>query len=111
MKNIQIIDGADNATFSVFQATNEEFAELFPNGQDMELSEDFHKRVGDERACAVLDPIWERPILKRDAQGIHGTLYYNWDRKRAHLPPSKREVDFNEQAINPAQRRLFAAHR
>lgn len=111
MKNVQIIDGADNATFSVFQATDEEFAEIFPHGQDMELSEDFHERVGDERACAVLTPIWERPILKRDAHGIHGTLYYDWDRKRVHLPASKREVDWNERAINPAQRRLFAAHR
>jgi hypothetical protein len=31
MKNIQIIDGADNATYSIFQATDDEFA----NGLDM----------------------------------------------------------------------------
>ena len=111
MKNIQIIDGADNATFSIFQATDEEFAEIFPNGQDMELSGDFHARVGDERALAVLTPIWERPILKRDAQGIDGTLYYGWGRKRAHLPASKREVDWNERSINEAQRRLFQSAR
>ena len=30
MKNIQIIDGADSATLSIFQATNEEFAQIFP---------------------------------------------------------------------------------
>lgn len=41
MKIIQVIDGADNATFSLFQATDEEFAILFPGeGQDMALSED-----------------------------------------------------------------------
>ena len=58
MKNIQIIDGADNATFSIFQATDEEFAAIFPgDGQDIELSEDFHRRVGDERARAILTPI------------------------------------------------------
>jgi hypothetical protein len=111
MKNIQIIDGAENATFSIFQATDEEFAEIFPNGQDMELSEDFQDRVGEERAHAVLTPIWERPILKRDAQGIHGTLYYDWDCKRVHLPASKREVDWDERAINEAQRRLFRSAR
>ena len=111
MKNIQIIDGADNATFSIFQATDEEFAEIFPNDQDMELSEDFHERVGDERSSAVLTAIWERPILKREAQGIHGTLYYDWDRKRVHLPASKREVDWNERDINEAQRRLFRSAR
>ena len=32
MKNIQIIDGALNATFSVFQATDDEFASIFPSG-------------------------------------------------------------------------------
>jgi hypothetical protein len=59
MRNILIIEGADNATFSIFQATDDEFAAVFPNDQDMELSEDFHARVGDERARAVLTPIWE----------------------------------------------------
>jgi|GEM_PF-2911166 len=30
MKNIQVIDGAQNCTFSIFQATREEFSLLFP---------------------------------------------------------------------------------
>jgi len=30
VKNIQIIDGAGNATYNIFQATNDEFAEIFP---------------------------------------------------------------------------------
>jgi hypothetical protein len=111
MKNIQIIDGADNATFSIFQATDDEFAAIFPNNQDMEFAEDFFARVGEQRAQAVLEPIWERPILKRDVQGIHGTLYYGWERKRRSLPASKREVDWDDRAINAAQRRLFGAHR
>ncbi len=41
MKNIQIIDGASNCTFSIFQATAEEFNLLFPEpGQDIQFSED-----------------------------------------------------------------------
>ena len=111
MKNIRIIDGALNATFSVFQATNEEFEAIFPNDQDMEFIEDFVARAGEERAGAVLRPIWERPILKRDAQGIHGTLFYQWSDRRAYFPPSKREVDFDESGINEAQRRLFRVSR
>ena len=31
MKNVQVIDRADNATFSIFQATGEEFVLIFPN--------------------------------------------------------------------------------
>lgn len=33
MKNVQIIDGAVNATFSVFQTTEEECAAIFPDGK------------------------------------------------------------------------------
>lgn len=55
MKNIQIIDGALNATFSIFQATEEEFAAIFPDGQDMELAEDLFERLGDEEAGRVLE--------------------------------------------------------
>ena len=111
MRNILIVDGADNATFSVFQATDEEFRAIFPNDQDMELAEDFFERVGESQATAVLAPIWERPVLRRDANGIHGTLFYDNDRRRRHLPTSKREVDWDERAVNEAQRRLFRANR
>jgi hypothetical protein len=112
LKNIQIIDGALNATFSIFRATEDEFAAIFAAaGQDMEFIEDFTARVGDERALQILKPVWERPILKRDAQGIHGTLYYEYESKRKYLPKTKREVDWDDQAINSAQRRLFVSKR
>lgn len=109
MKNIQIIDGAANATFSIFQATEEEYASIFPDHRDMELIEDLFARLGDDAAAQVLNPIWHRPILKRDAVGIHGTLFY--DNAQRHIPSTKREVDWNDGAINPAQRELFARHR
>jgi hypothetical protein len=110
MKNIQIIDGALNATFSVFQATDEEFVAIFPGGRDMELAEDLFERLGDEEANRVLVPLWNRPVLKRDALGIHGTLFYNNEGRR--IPKSKREVDWGDcGAINQAQRELFSRHR
>jgi hypothetical protein len=111
MKNIQIIDGATNATFSVFQATAEEFDAIFPDGRDMELAEDLIDRLGDDAAGAVLAPLWSRPILKRDALGIHGTLFYDNEDRRAYIQPSKREVDWDSRSINQAQRDLFAKHR
>ena len=111
MKNIQIIDGASNATFSVFQATDEEFAAIFPDGRDIELVEDLNERIGERTAGSVLTPIWGRPILKRDALGIHGTLFYDNDHRRHHIPPSKREVDWADSSVNQAQRDLFAQHR
>jgi hypothetical protein len=111
MKNIQIIDGAANATFSVFQATEEEFTVIFPEGRDIELIEDLIERIGEEAAGSVLAPLWQRPILKRDALGIHGTLFYNNGQRRDRIPPSKREVDWDYGSVNQAQRDLFARHR
>jgi len=113
LKNIQIIDRAENATFSIFQATDDEFSAIFPAfGQDIELIEDFIARCGgDDQAGVILKPVWERPILKRDAHGIHGTLYYEYGDRRKYLPATKREVDWDEGAMNGAQRRLFASKR
>jgi hypothetical protein len=113
VKNIQIVNGALNATFSIFQATEEEFAAIFPgDGQDMEIIEDFVARIGgDEQTGRFFAPIWERPILKRDANGIHGTLYYDYEERRRFLPASKREVDWDDLSINYAQRELFASKR
>jgi hypothetical protein len=111
MKNVQIIDGADNATFSIFQASEKEFDAIFPEGRDLEFIEDFIERAGEKRADVILSAIWKRPILKRDAQGLHGTLFYGWADRRKHYPATKREVDTNELSINDAQRRLFRANR
>ena len=111
MKNIQIIDGALNATFSIFQATEEEFAAIFPDGRDIEIADDLIERLGAEEAGCVLSPLWERPILKREASGIHGTLFYDAEERREFLPKSKREVDWDERYVNEPQRVLFRQHR
>jgi hypothetical protein len=111
MRNIQIIDGAANATFSVFQATEDEFAVIFPGGRDMEFADDLIDRLGPQEADRVLTALWERPILKRDATGIHGTLFYDADERREFMPASMRETDWDERFINEAQRRLFREHR
>jgi hypothetical protein len=111
MKNIQIIDRAANATFSLFQATEEEFAAIFPNGSEMQIVEDVIGRLGDEEANRVISPVWERPILKREALGINGTLFDDSENRRVFLPPSGREVDWPSGSINRAQRELFASHR
>lgn len=58
MNSVQVIDGAGNATFSVFQATDKEFKLIYPgDGQDMEIVEDFVERVGVDSANEVLNAI------------------------------------------------------
>jgi hypothetical protein len=107
VKNIQVIDGAVNATFNIFQATEDEFATIFAGpGQDIEVAEEFVRRVGEEAAGKTLSPVWERPIYKHDVKGIHGTLYYDWKEKAKYLPKSRREID--RDGVNEAERALYA---
>jgi len=109
MKNIQIIDGADNATYSIFQASDSEFDTIFPGpGQDLEIVEDYISRVGESEASSTLSKLWQRPIHKRHALGIHGTLYYDYYEKRQYLPVSRREIDRVSGQINEAERSLYA---
>ena len=108
MLNVQIIDGADNATFAIFQATEVQFAALFPRkGQDLEIIEAVIKRLGQKKTNDMLQTMWQRPILKKNAQGVHGTLFYNYYDKRQHLPKSKREVDREESQISEPERALY----
>ena len=107
MKNIQIIDGASNCTFSLLQATVLEFALLFPEAmQDIQYAEDLDRRPKWAEVSVALERIWERPVRKRDAQGIHGTLFYQLERYKT-LYREKREDLVVSSAINRAQRRLF----
>ncbi len=71
MKNIQIIDGAVNCTFSIFQASDDEFALLFPEpAQEIQFAEDLAHLPDQAKVEVALNQIWGRPIRKRDAQGI-----------------------------------------
>jgi hypothetical protein len=107
MKNIQVIDGALNCTFSIFQATDEEFVLLFPGPrQDIQYAEDLADLSRQDEISAALQRIWERPVRKQDAHGIHGTLFYQLQRYK-NVFREKREEAVVPSAINRAQRRLF----
>ncbi len=111
MKNVQVIDGAENCTFSVFQMTDREFKAVFPGGRDIAFIEDVIKRLGTKRASSILRPVWDRPVLKKDIVGLHGTLFYQFAKKKKYFPRSRREMDWNELSINEAQRRLHRANK
>lgn len=108
MPNIQIIDGAENATFTVYEVTDEQFSLIFPgNGQDLEIIEAVAKRLKGNPAGEALLTMWDKPLLKSDTQGIHGTLFYNYYQNRHHLPKSKREIDRNESQLPEPVRALY----
>lgn len=89
-KNIQVIDGADNSAYDIYQATNDEFRMIFSiDGQDIQFAEDLSYN---QEMDSVFNNIWNRVIDKKNAQGIHGTLFYGLSFKKKYYP-NKKETD------------------
>lgn len=92
MKNVQVVDGANNCMYEIFSVEDDEFLELFPDGADVEFIEDATCRLGEERISAILVKMWDRPVDKKLVQGIHGTLFCELEYKEAYFP-TKREAE------------------
>jgi hypothetical protein len=92
MKNIQVIDGAENATFSIFQATDEEFDLLFLHGTDVAFLEDIEARLTEEQQKDVFKALWSRPVNKKTVHGIHGTYFVDLNHRKVFFP-SRKEAD------------------
>lgn len=107
MKNVQIIDGAKNCTFSIFQATESEFRLIFPDdGQEIQFSDDLKSLPSQDELSVALKNLWTRPVRKKDAMGIHGTLFFQLARYKNYYR-WKAEDGIDPSAINSAQRELF----
>ena len=77
-------------------------APLFPEeGQDIEFIEDVAEHLSPEQQERAFSGAWTRPVRKPDAQGIHGTLFYQLDYKKEYYP-SKRESDVAGPPHSPA---------
>jgi hypothetical protein len=103
MKDIQVIDGARNSVYDIFAATDEEFALIFPSGQDVAFIDEVMGRGPVEALDAAFTRIWGRRVRKCDAMGIHGLLFYELEEKKQFYPTRR-----DEEARNPDGSRLRA---
>ena len=101
MKNIQVIDGAVNCVYDIFQATDLEFSVIFPEGQNVAFIDEVYARGGKELLDQAFKAIWERRIPKSEVHGIHGLLFYELEAKKVYYPTRK-----DEEACNPNGSRL-----
>lgn len=93
MKHIQVIDGAENCSFSICLVNDRDFKVIFPaRGQDIEFAEDLAKRLGSKRAGELINRSTTRRIRKKNAVGIHGTLFFQMTNRRKYFP-NKRDDD------------------
>ncbi len=96
MKNIQVIDGAENCVYDIFEATDDEFALIFPEGQDIAFIDEVYARGSQAMLDAAFTNIWKGRIPKIEANGVHGLLFYELEQKKAYYPARR-----DEEAVNP----------
>ncbi|MEK6356706.1 MAG: hypothetical protein V4796_28395 [Burkholderia cenocepacia] len=101
MKNIQVIDGAENCVYDIFAATEDQFVLIFPQGTNIAFIDEVYDRENPHLLDAAFHEIWLRPVRKTDANGIHGILFYELESKKQYYPSRK-----DEEAINPNGGRL-----
>ena len=103
MKNIQVIDSAENCVFDIFAATDAEFRLLFPPGHDVAFADEVTRRNKGKIAVLqkALKRIWNRRIPKSQADGIHGLLFYDLPSKKQYYLTRR-----DEDACNPDGGRL-----
>jgi hypothetical protein len=101
MKNIQVIDGAENSVYDVFSATDEEFSLIFPERQNIAFIDEEMARGPEADLNNAFEQIWKQRIPKAHAIGIHGLLFYKLEYKKQYYPTRK-----DEEAINPDGARL-----
>lgn len=103
MKNIQVIDGAENCVYDIFSATDEEFSLIFREGTDIAFIDEVYEQGNAKELDSAFSSIWNRRIRKVDAMGIHGLLFYENDQKKKYYP-----IRTDEGAINPDGTKLRA---
>lgn len=106
MKNIQIIEGAENCVYDVFAATDEEFSVIFPPSQDVAFIDEVYGRGDRSKLNKALSLLSTRRLRKCDVQGILGILFYQLEHKKGFYPTRR-----DEEAVNPhgsPPRRLLA---
>ncbi len=92
MKNIQVIDGALNCVYDIFQATDAEFGHIFPEGEDIAFVDEVIARNDAELLDCIFSSIWRRRIPKKSAMGIHGILFYELAHKK-HYYATRRDEE------------------
>ena len=88
MKNIQIIDGARNSVFEVYEVDDLTFEKLFPNGNDIAFIEDFAAFTDDDW---IRFNIYSNRKDKKSILGIHGTFHLSQTCCDAKFFPDRKE--------------------
>lgn len=91
MKNIQVIDGAVNSTFEVYEIPNDVFDMMFPHGADVAFLKEIEKAFdGKQEMWRV---VYSTRVDKKQVSGIQGTLHLTGSNCSPEFFPHRKESD------------------
>lgn len=89
MKNVLVIDGAENTCYDIFALTPKQYAMVFVQpGQDIE----FIGNVKRDLQMKAFEGVWDRFVHYDLVRGIHGTVFWELEFKKKFYP-NKRRTD------------------
>lgn len=101
MKNIMVVDGADNCAYDVFAATEEEFSLFFPDpGQDIAFIDEI--AGPEDQVDEAFRHLWLRPVDKKTIAGLHGMIFCELDLKKQYYP-NRRDSDLTDNRSRAAR--------
>ncbi len=89
MKNIQVIDGAENCTYDIFSVSDGDFKVIFPNSTEIAFIDEVIKTNKKSIIGPIFKKMWKRRVPKKNVNGIHGTLFYELSFKKKYYPNRK----------------------
>ena len=76
VKNVQIIDGAVNSVFEIYEIDDFSFEEIFTNDRDVVFMSDITKYLDcNEESVSFWQKLYSNRKDKKSINGIHGTLH------------------------------------
>ncbi|MNJ63683.1 hypothetical protein D3C77_596010 [compost metagenome] len=89
-KNIQVIDGAINSVYKIYEVEEEVFDTIFQRGTDVAFLDDLVHLIDDNRFWSR---VYKNKVDKKNVTGIHGTLHLTGSYVEKEYFPNRKETD------------------
>ncbi len=93
MKNIQIIDGATNSVFEIYEIPDELFRSMFPDNNDVAFLDDVGQILQEIGGDQVWNLVYKKRVDKKQVSGIHGTLHLTGSYCKKEYFPTRKETE------------------
>jgi hypothetical protein len=94
MKNIQVIEPANNCAYDIFSCSDDDFIILF-GVDNVQFIEELSQKINNKKLDEILNRIWKNPIEKHKINGINGTLFFGFYEIKKKFYPDNRESNLN----------------